>query len=320
MVNFSLVFATRKRPDLLEGLFKSLLETTKELDKIEVMPVCDNDDHETINHIKYLETIIPSKFLIRERSSYLNRDYINYAASMSKGKYIFILNDDVLFQTKDWDEKSLNELENYLLNKPDRIVYGMTDDGMDQLRTKQNLQYAGFPIISREAFNSLGYAMYPEFKSWGADTHLYRIFEIVNRILNIKRQCMAFHLSPHTQTREKDEINLHVASIHNNINPSPEIEANKLRNIINQLTPNSIPHPFIPKIIEPQKIIPTPAPILPPPRIFPGKPKPMVRMPPVIEKPVANITNNANNQPRIQTPASAQLQRRLDALRKSGQI
>jgi len=173
----------------------------------------------------------------------LNEDYINWGSRISKGNFIFILNDDVLFKTSEWDRKSLNKLNSYLSDKPDRIVYGLTDDGMDQLRVQQKLEYTGFPIISRESLNALGYAMHPSFSSWGADIDLFSVYSSISRVCDLKSEVLAFHLSPHTNTRETDEINRHVASISpdrkgkSNINE----DINKLKSYIYKKNPTGLP-------------------------------------------------------------------------------
>src|SRR3954468_16520159 len=157
-MDFSLIFATRGRDDLLEGLFESLSQTTAVPASIEVIPVIDDDDVETHQSIERLSALLPGfniSFRSRPRSNMLNEDYINWAARSSIGRFIFILNDDVLFKTEQWDRKSFTKLNSYLLDKPDGVVYGLTDDGMDQLRVQQKLQYTGFPIISRESLQAL---------------------------------------------------------------------------------------------------------------------------------------------------------------------
>lgn len=215
-MDFSLIFATRSRIDLLEGLFKSLAATTTVPSLVEVMPIIDDDDFQTHESVGKLTRMLPNfrvSFKSRPRSKMLNEDYINWGARHSNGKYIFILNDDVIFKIPNWDRLSFEKLNSYLADKPDGVVYGLTDDGMDQLRVEQKLQYTGFPIISRESLEALGYAMHPSFSSWGADIDLFSVYEGVDRICDLKSEVLAFHLSPHTNTRETDEINKHVAHI-----------------------------------------------------------------------------------------------------------
>lgn len=261
-MDFSLVFASRGRVDLLEGLFRSIQETTSVPELVEVIPVIDDDDQITQESVYDLISFLPGfsvSFLSRPRSRLLNEDYINFGSRRSKGKYIFILNDDVIFKTPGWDKKVSEKLNKYLSNKSDRIVYGMTDDGMDQLRAKQGLQYTGFPIISRESFEALGYAMHPSFASWGADIDLFTVYNAISRVCDLKSEVLAFHLSPHTNTRESDEINQHVASISTQRRDQSTIQndINRLNSYIYKNNPSGLSISSI--VVEPIK------PELPPP-------------------------------------------------------
>lgn len=243
-MNFSLVFATRSRVDLVEGLFKSLIETTSNPELIEIIPVIDDDDEETNQAVDYLSSLLPNvSFRRRPRSKKLNEDYINWGARNSNGKFIFILNDDVAFKIKDWDIKCFEKLNLYLSDKSDGIVYGLTDDGMDELRIQQKLQYSGFPIISRQSLDALGYAMHPSFSGWGADIDLFSLYNSIGRICDLKSEVLAFHISPHTNSRERDEINKHVANISSNHRSAPDLskDINKLKSYIYSKNPKGLP-------------------------------------------------------------------------------
>jgi hypothetical protein len=201
-------------------LFESLVATTANPSKIEIIAVVDEDDKITIEECSSIKSIVKDfhcKFVFRQRSPHLNEDYINFAARQAMGKFIFVLNDDVIFKVPEWDIKANDKLENFLSDKPDRIVYGLSDDGMSNVRQNQKgMEYSGFPIISREAIQTLGYAMHPKFNSWSADIHLYPIYNSVGRVCNLRQEVCAYHNSHHTGMRERDHINDHVQSINNN--------------------------------------------------------------------------------------------------------
>ncbi len=261
-MNFSLVFGTRSRIDLVEGLLKSLAETTTNSNLIEVIPVADDDDEETKNSSGSLSKILPNvRFIFRARSKMLNEDYINFGARNSTGKYIFILNDDVVFKTPNWDILCFDKLNFYLSDKPDGIAYGLTDDGMDFLRVQQKLQYSGFPIISRKSLEILNYAMHPSFSGWGADIDLFNLYNSVDRVCNLKKEVLAYHLSPHTNSRETDEINRHVASISTSHRSSNDLskDINKLKSYIYSVNPNSFPaNQNVTKKLQTKPVIPAP--------------------------------------------------------------
>lgn len=212
-MDFSLVFATRDRINLLRGLLTSLSINTHNKQNVEIIAVYDDDDAATHNAVySTLKNFsdLNIRFIKRIRSNFLNRDYINLAAEQSTGRYIHILNDDIEYLTYHWDKIAMESLDEYTSNN--KIVYGMVDDSMEFVRAHQNLQYTGFPIISRESFNVLGYAMHPTFPSWSADIHLYRIYKSVGRVLDM-RQIKLLHLNHHTNMRPKDETSRHVAAI-----------------------------------------------------------------------------------------------------------
>lgn len=315
-MDFSIVFPTRGRVDLLQTLFRSLAETTANPERVEVLPVCDNDDVDTIAAIPELKKIYPANFLVRQRSKYLNQDYINYGSSLSTGKYIFILNDDVEFRTKDWDVKCFTELENYIKNRPDGVVYGLTDDGMDSVRLTQKLQYSGFPIISRKAFEILGYAMHPHFRSWGADIHLYQVYAAVGRVCNLKNSVLAFHLSPHTESREADETNKHVALINNNANVSVGFDVARLREVIGGKPVEKEPIRMVPQSLH-KFAKPAPKIAKPPQDNFkpPTRPQEVIRNQP--KPPPPSNPGIPGFQPPPMSPAAAQFIRRVNALRRT---
>lgn len=220
-MRFSIVFATRERTTLLRNLLESIVVTTHNPRWIEVIAVYDSDDSETDGISSELIEKFKSinlRMLRRERSPRLNEDYINYAARLSDGEYIIVLNDDVKFETQGWDDVAYQKCEDYKITYPDGIMYGVTEDGLNDLKRRQNLTYCCFPLISKKAVKILGYAMHPAFNSWGADVHLYRIYSNINRVVDL-RDIKLIHYSYHGNSREKDKVNEHVRQIDNGVHP-----------------------------------------------------------------------------------------------------
>src|SRR3954463_2681387 len=88
---FSLILASRERFNLLNTLLDSLANTTVNPDQIEIIIVVDRCDPILIPVIRNLESkykIINPVFIVRERSEWMHRDYINWAYGKSKGKYV----------------------------------------------------------------------------------------------------------------------------------------------------------------------------------------------------------------------------------------
>lgn len=210
-MDFSIILASRERVSLLKNLIKSIKETASDISKIEVLVAIDDDDTDT-----HLETSQISKnynfvrFESRKRSRFLNLDYINWLATdHSTGKYLIIVNDDVEFKTKHWDDIIREKLDVYLADKPDGIVYGYIDDGH---KNKNGLGYCCFPLVSKAGVNASGICMPPECAAWNADAILWRIYVRIERICDLSDVKLA-HFSYHNGTRDCDNINLHVQSL-----------------------------------------------------------------------------------------------------------
>jgi len=169
-MNFSLIFPTRERPKLLDNLLKSLDKTTSNKKAVEILIVRDRDDDTDIRSVLKKYPSLDTKLYTVDRSTNFSRDYYNFLARQAKGKFIWALNDDVEFKTKFWDVILNTELELYLRDKPDRIVYCMTGDGLN------NHNYCCFPILSKETFECIGYFFNERYTTWCADQDLANLF------------------------------------------------------------------------------------------------------------------------------------------------
>ena len=234
-MQFSLIIPSRQRTELLYNLLYSVKDISADTHNLEALIVIDSDDIGTQKiRQQYTQEFPFARFLSRERSQWLNRDYINYAAERSQGKYLALLNDDVVFTTRGWDAIAFAKCEEYL--KPDGLLYGMTQDGSDELRDWQQLTYTSFPIISRKAAEVLNYAMPPWMRSWGADIYLYKLFNAVERVLNLREICF-YHVSHHNQARERDRVNDHVQYLAEleGYNDDPKFDINRLKTYLSQV-------------------------------------------------------------------------------------
>lgn len=171
-MKISLFLNTRKRTRLLANLLSSIYNTAYSSDNIEVFVTIDNDDHESEDFLQSLEFDNLS-FRRIQRPTNLHIS-INQMAEMSSGDFLFVLNDDVLFRTFNWD---INIIDNY---NPEKILYIAThDNSMDKTN---HARYSSFPILTRAAYDKLGFFMSEKFVSHGADVHLWRIFDAINAV------------------------------------------------------------------------------------------------------------------------------------------
>lgn len=172
----SLILNTRKRTVLLENLLRSIERTVSDPDGIQVLINFDKDDKDTYRFANsYPRFSYVIEWHMDERPSNLHSS-LNLLADLSDGgitKYIFVLNDDVEFLTSGWDKQ-------IVAVPPDEIWYISTsDNSADKERTAE---YASFPILTIEAYHALGYFMSEKFVGLGADVHLWRIFNSLDRI------------------------------------------------------------------------------------------------------------------------------------------
>lgn len=143
--------------------------------------------------------------------------YYNPLALASRGRWVQVLNDDVVFRTPAWDIVGKKALEAGHALYPDGIFYGRTFDDL-------NTGYSCFPILTRQAVEALGWFFHPEFTSWGADIHLKNLFDIVGRVVDVP-----YHFD---HLREHDHINQRCGWISvQNMGSAPG-EAWRLKNII----------------------------------------------------------------------------------------
>jgi hypothetical protein len=185
-MKFSLILNTRKRTKFLVGLLNSLFDKTANLNNIELLIRGDRDDKETMDfyHDK-IKTINYDNIMFvmgKDRPTNMHKS-LNWLARHSIGEYIFVLNDDVEFQTKDWDEIAYKKLNEAKERNQDGIVYGRTND--NSVDKPPGAEYSSFPIISKEAFDTLGFIMHEDFVGLGGDSAIHRVYSEVDRVVDL---------------------------------------------------------------------------------------------------------------------------------------
>ncbi len=169
--NFSLLLPTRDRPVLVKRMINSVVETTSDIKNLEIIIFVNDDDTESqgIYHPLVSITKVIGK---KDTMGGMNRNCFK----SSRGNYVMLVNDDMLFRTKDWDKKVLAKFSDF----PDGIgmVYG------------NDLYYGKrvctFPILSRATWELTDRICPNEFKMHCIDSHIFDIFERLS-ILGEKR-------------------------------------------------------------------------------------------------------------------------------------
>jgi len=180
MIKFSLILNSRGRSNLLKNLLESIKNTTSNLDEIEVLISCDDDDLETLWLLENSEyRFIKVEYIERDRN--LHRR-INRLANVADGEFIWILNDDVEIITKNWDSLCYSLINIY----SNSIIYCRTS--CDSVDKEGHAQYSSFPMLSKISVNKLGFFMPDFIVGLGGDVVLYRIFEDSNKIIDLPIQ------------------------------------------------------------------------------------------------------------------------------------
>lgn len=163
---FSLIVPTRQREDKLKCLFESLIEMTRDLSRIEIVLVVDDDDSES-SAFEY-PSIHIEKVVVRAG---LNMGELNMAGyKRSSGQFIMLLNDDVIVRTKDWDERVLAVFKSI----PDEIVLVHVNDKIFQEKL------CTFPFVSRTFCEQAGGICPTDYVRYRIDDHIYNVFNLLS--------------------------------------------------------------------------------------------------------------------------------------------
>ena len=228
----SIVIPTRGRIELLKDCLLSILDKSFKSDRLfEVILVVDYDDDKTLKFVREFSDnfkfncpktkmrLNSLSVILTERSEYMQRDYNNAGANAAKGDLIFILNDDCVITTDNWDKKLVDY---YIENKPDDDIMlvscsdnthnGETIDEFNgQVRTNDS-HGACFPIFTKTFCKIFNGVMPPEIRMWGADIVINKFFKIINRKF-VFTDLHVDHISYHSGTRPKDEVNEYIKDV-----------------------------------------------------------------------------------------------------------
>lgn len=162
---FSLLLPTRGRPKMLRRFLDSLVETASFPQRLEVVIVVDEDDAAMADF--HFDALAVKRVTV---AGGLNMGELNRSAyAASSGRYVFLVNDDIIARTVRWDERILAEFQRY----PDGIVLIHVNDLLfgDHLCT--------FPFVSRVFADGCGGICPPDYYRHRIDDHIYHIFNML---------------------------------------------------------------------------------------------------------------------------------------------
>lgn len=162
-VDISLLLPTRGRPELLRRLFDSVAATTAALDRVEAVLYADEDDTPTQ---RVIHDALPIVKLIRPAKQTMG--WMNQTCyEASRGRYVMLMNDDVVFRSRDWDRRVVASFAKF----PDEIalVYG------NDLYQRQALPT--MPILSRVCCDLLEGVCPRSYRNTYIDLHIFDLFK-----------------------------------------------------------------------------------------------------------------------------------------------
>lgn len=167
LILISFLLPTRGRPEGVLQFLQSLVETTEELDQVEVVLGIDDDDlssrHICHDRIRLKTTVFQPG---------LSMGVMNRACfDASCGRYVFLMNDDVVACTKGWDRRVRETFEAF----GDDIALIHVNDNIfgDKLCT--------FPLLSRQACLEIGLCP-SEYRRYKIDDHIMETYTLLERL------------------------------------------------------------------------------------------------------------------------------------------
>jgi len=144
LIRVSILVPTRGRVEQLCTMLSTLYSTASDLTRVEVIARIDEDDQPTI---EYLDRLPQVKKVCKTRVGYAkNAQMVNECAAQATGNLLLVANDDLIFETPDWDVK----LETAAARYPD----GLFDLGVDTVLNNANFC---FPCTSQKTVSVLGF-------------------------------------------------------------------------------------------------------------------------------------------------------------------
>lgn len=191
MKNLSFILPARGNLKAFYELMHNIVEKTKEPQNLEVLAAIDFDDEVFMDFFPDLERKFEKvglKFFPRERSEYFTRDYWNFLAKKSEGRFIIPIALGCLITTQEWDVKVYNKMDEYSKVVGDDIIHGLIKDNIR--RTGECPIYPHFschPVVSKEHVDVLGYFFDERYWAWGCDPAVTIVYKSLTEMRKQRR-------------------------------------------------------------------------------------------------------------------------------------
>lgn len=211
-MRLSILVITRKRPYHLSQLLDSIRKNAYDLNNFELVLGYDSDDADTQSVLEnYPELNIRHLVYNRLDDRPINKHstFLNPMALSSNCDYIWVLNDDTIIETPNFDKHLIQELDSFMSTRSSGLLYAKVNETLsaDCIDLKPiececdvlRCSYACYPILSNKTIQILGFFVPPEISNHGADIHLSNIFHysLANVFVEVKSVAVKdFRVSP----------------------------------------------------------------------------------------------------------------------------
>ena len=170
----ALLVPTRKRPESVKRLLKSIEDTVNDKTSVTVYFYLDDDDFDTIRLIKSIKKrkTYDIKYMIGPRI--IMSEMVNQLYPLTSEFILFFGADDIVFRTQGWDSILIEAVKE--VSDGVGLFYGN-----DLVTTQHAPDFATHPILTREWVNVVGYVSPPYFACDYADTWLNDIADRCGR-------------------------------------------------------------------------------------------------------------------------------------------
>lgn len=163
MKKISILLPTRMRPSLVYRLFESIVKTTHDIQSVEIVLYMDADD--TASHNIDMPALKIIK-VIRPPDNSMGMMF-KECYKESSGRYIMLMNDDVVFSSVGWDKAVVNAFSKF--SDDIAFVYG---NDLDQKKKVPTV-----PILSRKVCELMGGICPEGYLNLHIESHLVDIFK-----------------------------------------------------------------------------------------------------------------------------------------------
>jgi hypothetical protein len=170
----SLLCPSRGRPKAAIDLYKSFIDTQKF--KNEILFALQNDDEQLSVYIELFEKHSINYTVSESRpTTYL----WNSLADIAKGDLLTLIGDDVIIETKNWDEI----VETYASKISDKLFVITVNEG--RTRKIDGRMTCPHPIVHKKWLETFGFFVPPFFQHRYIDTYLQNLAIAVDRFIEI---------------------------------------------------------------------------------------------------------------------------------------